>query len=102
MYDKELLKLYRFVCKNVVKSTTNPMYRKFVEKYQGKELTATDEIKINDYIVLFSVTNENTVYFTHHYQFDNLTCFRTCLKDIELVLKEKLLAILKKSPEESD
>jgi len=78
------------------------MYRNFIQKYHGKELTATDKLKINDYITLFSVTSENTVYFILLFRFVFKLLFRVCLKDIELVLKETLSAILKQFPEESD
>jgi len=61
MYSPEILQLYRFICKNIAKPQQNKMFRAFIEKTKGKELTIQQSINIRDYIVLFSTTSENTV-----------------------------------------
>lgn len=61
MKSLEVLRFYRFICKNVIKPSQSPVVRDYIIKNKGKELTEKQIKNINDYIMLFLTTHENKV-----------------------------------------
>jgi len=62
MSAHEVLKFYRFICKNIGPSSKNPMFRQYIEKNRDTQIEP-EKLKemFNNYVILFSATSENKV-----------------------------------------